>query len=58
MPLKMEHTGITGFSAAAISFDLPLKWVSSHNVERCARGRLRPPVAVTEVPHSVLSHGT
>lgn len=32
----MEHTGVTGISAAAISFHLPLKQVSFHNEERYA----------------------
>lgn len=54
----MEHTGVTGFSAATISFDLLLRKVSSHDVERCTLVRSRPPVVVTEVSCGVLSHGT
>lgn len=45
----MEHTGVPGFSAVAISFDLPLKQVSSHSVERCALAWSHPRVVVTEV---------
>lgn len=31
----MEHAGVTGFSALAISFSFPLKQISFHNLERC-----------------------
>lgn len=31
----MEHTGVTGLSAMAISWDLPPKHISFHDLERC-----------------------
>lgn len=51
-PVKMEHT-------VSLAFQLwpSVKQVSSHNVERCARGWSCPPVVVTEVIGGILSHG-
>lgn len=54
----MGHTGVTGFSAVAISFDLPLRRSSFHNVERYALSWSLPPPVVTQMSCGVYRHGT
>lgn len=51
----MEHTGVTGFSAIAISFSFLLKQISFRNLERCGLSWPHPFVGVTQISGSVSS---